>query len=300
MVKRGLGKGFASLIPTDIVESEFDATAKDDEKVSDLRYIPIDQIEADPDQPRRHFDEDELNELANSLKEHGLLQPIVVTPWGGKYQVVAGERRLRAAKIAGFKEIQAIVRTLSAQHQLEISIVENVQRADLNPIETATAFAKLRTQFNMNYDDIGKRVGKAGTTVANTTRLLKLPEDAKRALMENKITEGHARQILALDEYPKGQEALLKEILQNKRNVRWAEEFVRAYKRQEAEGDRNNAKKAKRSVQSETPLTKKLAKRLGLKSKSVLNKPTAHGGSIIIKYHNDDEMRLIIDTLSNE
>lgn len=300
MVKRGLGKGFASLIPTDIVESEFDATAKDDEKVSDLRYIPIDQIEADPDQPRRRFDEEELNELANSLKEHGLLQPIVVTPRGGKYQVVAGERRLRAAKIAGFKEIQAIVRTLSAQHQLEISIVENVQRADLNPIETATAFAKLRTQFNMNYDDIGKRVGKAGTTVANTTRLLKLPEDAKRALMENKITEGHARQILALDEYPKGQEALLKEILQNKRNVRWAEEFVRAYKRQEAEGDRNNAKKAKRSVQSETPLTKKLAKRLGLKSKSVLNKSTAHGGSIIIKYHNDDEMRLILDTLSNE
>jgi len=300
MVKRGLGKGFASLIPTDIVESEFDATAKDDEKVSDLRYIPIDQIEADPDQPRRHFDEDELNELAESLKEHGLLQPIVVTPRGGKYQVVAGERRLRAAKIAGFKEIQAIVRTLSAQHQLEISIVENVQRADLNPIETATAYAKLRTQFNMNYDDIGKRVGKAGTTVANVTRLLKLPEDAKRALMENKITEGHARQILALDEYPKGQEALLEEILKNKRNVRWAEEFVRAYKRQEAEGDRNNAKKAKRSVQSETPLTKKLAKRLGLKSKSVLNKPTAHGGSIIIKYHNDDEMRLILDTLSNE
>lgn len=300
MVKRGLGKGFASLIPTDIVESEFDATAKDDEKVSDLRYIPIDQIEADPNQPRRHFDEDELNELAESLKEHGLLQPIVVTPRGGKYQVVAGERRLRAAKIAGFKEIQAIVRTLSAQHQLEISIVENVQRADLNPIETATAYAKLRAQFNMNYDDIGKRVGKAGTTVANVTRLLKLPENAKRALMENKITEGHARQILALDEYPKGQEALLEEILKNKRNVRWAEEFVRAYKRQEAEGDRNNAKKAKRSVQSETPLTKKLAKRLGLKSKSVLNKPTAHGGSIIIKYHNDDEMRLILDTLSNE
>lgn len=299
MVKRGLGKGFASLIPTDIVESEFDATAKDDEKVSDLRYIPIDQIEADPDQPRRHFDEGELNELADSLKEHGLLQPIVVTPRNGKYQVVAGERRLRAAKIAGFKEIQAIVRTLSAQHQLEISIVENVQRADLNPIETATAYAKLRTQFNMGYDEIGKRVGKAGTTVANVTRLLKLPEDAKRALMENQITEGHARQILALDEYPKGQEALLKEILKNKRNVRWAEEFVRAYKRQEAEGDRNNAKRAKRSVQSETPLTKKLAKRLGLKSKSVLNKPTAHGGSIIIKYHNDDEMRLILDTLSS-
>lgn len=300
MVKRGLGKGFASLIPTDIVESEFDATAHEDEKVSDLRYISIDKIEPDPDQPRRYFDEDELNELAKSIKEHGLLQPIVVTPRGGKYQVVAGERRLRAAKIAGLSEIQAIVRTLSAQHQLELSIVENVQRADLNPIETATAYAKLATQFNMTQPQIGARVGKSYSTVANSMRLLKLPDEAKEALMKGEIREGHARQILALDGDPKAQKALLNEIIKNKRSTAWAEQYVRAYKQGGGKSGADKAENARRATRSETPLTKKLARRLGLESKSVLNKPTAHGGSIIIKYRNDDEMRLIIDTLSEE
>ncbi len=157
--KHGLGRGFESLIPTDLLDESFDPTASQDQMVSELRNIKIDQIVIDPNQPRRQFSQEELDELADSIDEHGVLQPIIVTPYKGGYQIVAGERRYRASKQAGLDKIPALVRTLTDQHRLEISLIENLQRQDLNPMETATAYLKLRDQFNLTIEQIGKRVG---------------------------------------------------------------------------------------------------------------------------------------------
>ncbi len=198
--KKGLGRGFDSLIPTDLFDETFDPTAKQDEKVSELLEVSLSRVSADPDQPRRHFDEGALQELAKSLKVHGILQPIVVTPKNDGYQIVAGERRFRAAKLAGLSKVPVLVRTLSAQHKLELSLIENIQRRDLNPIETATAYLKLRDQFNMTLEQIGERVGgKSVSAVSNTLRLLRLPDTVKTALLEGKMTEGQARPLVALD-----------------------------------------------------------------------------------------------------
>lgn len=198
--KRGLGKGFDALIPTDLFDESFDPTAAQDNKVSDMRLISLNDIAPDPDQPRRFFGPDELMELANSITEHGVLQPIVVAPGNDSgYIIVAGERRYRAAKLARLDKIPAIVRTLSDQHKLEISLIENLQRQDLNVIETATAYIKLRDQFNMSYEDIGKRVGKSNSAVNNTMRLLKLPTIIKESLMDGSVTEAQVRPLINVD-----------------------------------------------------------------------------------------------------
>jgi ParB family chromosome partitioning protein len=198
----GLGRGFESLIPTEFSEdfdSDFDVTAKEDAKESDLKKIPISEIVRDEEQPRKEFDPEALEALAGSIKEHGVLQPLVVVKEEGKYKIVAGERRWRASKLAGLKEVPAIVRTLEAQERLEISIIENAQREDLNAIEMATAYAKLKSQFNLSEEEIADRVGKSKPAVVNTMRLLNLPDEAKKAMVEHKLTEGVMRPLVNAD-----------------------------------------------------------------------------------------------------
>lgn len=281
----GLGRGFESLIPTDVLDETFDPTASG-EQTSELRYIKHSQISANPDQPRRHFDEEALQELAASIGEHGIIQPVVVTPvTGGNFQIVAGERRWRAAAIAKLDKIPAIIRTLSEQHKLELALIENLQRRDLNPLETATAYLKLHTQFNMTYEEIGHRVGgKAVSTISNVLRLLQLPSAAKQALVEGKISEGHARQILALDEI-EAQNQLLNYIIQEGWSVRKAEQYVVGYKR----GERPQIKQASamKNIRQETNFTKRLSERLAL---PVVQKTTAKGGQIIISYKSEAEL----------
>src|SRR6478736_2043098 len=200
--KKGLGGSFSSLIPDDLLDESFDPSAEDDNKVSDLRTIKLSLITPDPDQPRRHFDETGLAELTASIAAHGVLQPIVVVPQkDGTYQIVAGERRYRASKAAGKTTIPALVRTLSAQHKLELSLIENIQRRDLNPLETATAYAKLRDQFNLTLEEIGTQVGgKSVSAISNTLRLLKLPQAVKEAVAKGELTEGQARPLIGVDE----------------------------------------------------------------------------------------------------
>ena len=203
--KKGLGRGFESLIPTDLIDDSFDPnsvydpTAQQDEKVSQEKTLPIDKLHANPDQPRRNFDKEALEELAASVKEYGIVQPIVVTPKGDGYEIVAGERRYRASKLAGFKEVPVIIRSLSDQTQLEISLIENIQRRDLNSIETATAYAKLRDQFNLTNDQIAKRVHKSPSAVINTMRLLKLPPEVIALVAEGQLTEGQVRPLIGQD-----------------------------------------------------------------------------------------------------
>ena len=199
----GLGRGFESLIPTEFDEdfdSEFDVTAKEDAKESDLKQIPISEIVRDEEQPRKEFDPEALEALASSIKEHGVLQPLVVVREEGKYKIVAGERRWRASKLAGLTEVPAIVRSLEAQERLEISIIENAQREDLNAIEMATAYAKLKSQFNLSEAEIADRVGKSKPAVVNTMRLLNLPDNAKKAMVEYKLTEGVMRPLIGADQ----------------------------------------------------------------------------------------------------
>lgn len=286
-LKKGLGRGFDSLIPTDILDETFDPTANQDEKVSELRHLKTAEIFADPDQPRRHFDEVGLAELKASIAEHGILQPIVVIRAAKGYQIVAGERRWRAVSALGLEKIPAIVRTLSAQHKLELALIENLQRRDLNPLETATAYLKLHKQFNLTYEDIGKRVGgKAVSTISNIMRLLQLPEAAKQALVSGEISEGHARQILALGE-EKAQLQLLGYIAKEGWSVRKAEQFVVGYKKGETKQEKAAAIKR---TQTETPLTKAISKSLSTK---VSVKTTAKGGQLIIGFNDESELERI-------
>ena len=200
MTKNSLGRGFESLIPTDLVDEEFDLTAREDKSESELKKISITEIYPDEEQPRREFSPEALDALAASIKEHGVLQPIVVTKEEGKYKIVAGERRWRASKIAGLKKIPAIVRTLDSQNRLELSIIENAQREDLNAIELATAYAKLKNQFNLTPEDIAAKVGKSEASIQNTLRLLNLPDDVKKIMVKEKLTEGVMRPLVARDE----------------------------------------------------------------------------------------------------
>lgn len=197
---KGLGRGFESLIPTELIDEEFDITAAEDKKGSELKELKLTDIIRDEDQPRHEFSQEAIEALAASIKEHGVLQPIVVTKEDGKYKIVAGERRWRASKIAGLDKIPAIIRTLDSQNRLELSIIENAQREDLNAIELATAYAKLKTQFNLSSKDIAAKVGKSEASVQNTMRLLNLPDDVKKIMVKEKLSEGVMRPLVSADE----------------------------------------------------------------------------------------------------
>ena len=219
----GLGRGFESLIPTDLVDEEFDPTATEDKKESQLKNLKISDIIRDEEQPRREFSTEALEALAASIKEHGVLQPIVVTREDGKYKIVAGERRWRAAKIAGLDKIPAIIRTLDSQNRLELSIIENAQREDLNPLELATAYAKLANQFNLSAEDIAAKVGKSEQTINNTMRLLTLPDEAKQIMVKEKLTEGVMRPLVSRDE------ATIKQVLPKIVKEGWTARQVERY-----------------------------------------------------------------------
>lgn len=221
-----------------------------------------------------------------------MLQPIIVAAKGDTYQVVAGERRWRAAQMAGMAKVPALVRTLSNQHKLEVALIENLQREDLNPLETATAYLKLNTQFNLTHEEIAQRAGgKAVSTITNTIRLLRLPDDAKDAVVKGDISEGHARQILALED-PNAQRKLLRMIILNGWSVRKAEQFVVGYKK--ASQDDDKAETAVRHTQTETDFTRQLSRRFAMK---VTHKTTAHGGQIIISYKDNKDLERLENLL---
>lgn len=285
MVKKtGLGRSFSSLIPTELLDESFDPTAAQDERMSELRHIKLSEITADPDQPRRSFDEAALEEMAASIREHGVLQPIVVTPHGGGYQIVAGERRYRASQRAGLAKIPAIVRTLSNQHKLELSLIENLQRRDLNVLETATAYLKLRDQFNLTLEEIGGRVGgKSVSAISNTLRLLRLPDNVRQALAEGKLREGQARPLIGLDN--KTIERILPQILKEEWSSRRIEQFIVDLKKDTSSGQQKPAKSL--TVAAHEQEIKRLEKRLATGVKIRTNAKGA--GQIVINFKNEEE-----------
>lgn len=223
MTAKGLGRGFESLIPVDLISEEFDLTAKEDKSSSELKHLKLDEIIRDEEQPRQEFSEEAISALAASIKEHGVLQPIVVTKEDGKYKIVAGERRWRASKKAGLTTIPAIVRTLDSQNRLELSIIENAQREDLNPLELATAYAKLASQFNLTTKDIAAKVGKSESSVIGTMRLLNLSDEAKHVMVKEKLSEGVMRPLVSADE------KLVKKVLPKIVNDGWTVRQVERY-----------------------------------------------------------------------
>jgi ParB family transcriptional regulator, chromosome partitioning protein len=217
----GLGRGFDSLLPSDVLLENITATG---EKV---QLLPLHEVTANPNQPRREFDEAMLQDLAASVAEYGVLQPIVVTRLAdGGYQIVAGERRYRASKIADLPHIPALVRSHDELQKLEIGLVENIQRVDLGALEQAIAMARLRDEYGLTQADIAKRLGKAGSTVANMLRLLQLPEESTLALREGKMSEGHARAVLSLKGQLEQQLTLTRLIIANGWSVRQAEAWA--------------------------------------------------------------------------
>lgn len=293
--KKGLGRGFESLIPIELLDESFDPTASQDQRVSELRHIKLSEIVADPDQPRNQFDDDALADLAASIAEHGILQPIVVTPHLGGYQIVAGERRYRASKLVGLDKIPALVRTLSGQHKLELSLIENLQRRDLNILETATAYLKLRDQFNLSLEQIGQRVGKKSiSTISNTLRLLKLPAPVRTALAEGKVSEGQVRPLVGLDE------DLINKLLHQIIHEEWSARRTEQYIVQLKKAGTDNLKTVQ-NVIVEPPyqdVTRRMAKHFATDVSVRTN--TKGAGQIVIKFTTAEEFQRLQKLLDRQ
>ncbi|MEX0934587.1 MAG: ParB/RepB/Spo0J family partition protein [Candidatus Saccharimonadales bacterium] len=276
---RGLGRGFDSLIPT-TTEEEFDPIPADKSAIAEIDPKLIDP---NPHQPRTNFAQNAIDALASSIKEHGILQPLVAQARGDRYELIAGERRLRAAKQLKLKSVPVIVRSFDEQQSLELALVENIQREQLNAIETAAAYQKLIDQFNLTAAEIAKKIGRDASTIKNTIRLLRLPLEAKRALAEGAISEGHARSILSTPE--EQQQTLLDSVIKNNWTVRMAEEFAR---------DSKKSKVSPSQVTSEDARTKALSKQL---KTTVQIQKRAKGGRLLIHYKDDRDLDRILKKL---
>jgi ParB family chromosome partitioning protein len=280
----GLGKGFDVLMPQGL-----DALLTDKTK-DRVQNVFIKDISANPDQPRRHFDDQALAELSESIKQYGVLQPLLITEIGqGRYQIIAGERRWRASKMAGLDKVPVVIRTAEELEQIEMSIVENIQRVDLAPLEQAVSIQRLHELFHISIDDISKRLGKAPSTIVNIIRLLQLPPAAQDALQKGRISEGHARSILALKDLPEQQEQLLLLIQKHGWSVRQAEQFVVA-----AKGGAKTADKAKKRTVTSTPQTKELSKLL---NRQVSVSHMAQGGRLVIRFSTDEDLEDLVTLL---
>jgi len=279
-----LGRGFETLIPTDLLDESFDPTVSQDHQVSELRQIKVNQIIVDPDQPRKQFDQPGIEELAVSIREHGVLQPIIVTPHKSGYQVVAGERRLHASRIVGLDKIPALVRTLTGQHRLEVSLIENLQRKDLNDMETATAYMKLHSQFNMSLEQIGKRVGnKSIGAVSNKMRLLKLPSFVQEMIVKGKVTEGQVRPLIGMDEDII--KIVMKRIVREDLSARRIEQIIVDFKKNRTDLNMSRERQIK-----EQPYKLQLKRiKNHLKTEVSIQTSAKGSGKITIKFKNQEE-----------
>lgn len=224
---RGLGKGLDALIPSAQIPKKSKETAEVSGDKGQEKLVKITKVEPNREQPRKNFDEDALQELADSIKQFGLLQPILVQDRQTYYEIIAGERRWRAAKLAGLKEVPVIIKSFTEQEIVEISLIENIQREDLNPIEEALAYKRLLTEFSLTQDEVAERVSKSRTTVTNSMRLLKLDERVQQMIIDDMITTGHARALIGIED-KNTQYELAQKIFDEKLNVREVEKLVKS------------------------------------------------------------------------
>lgn len=290
--KSGLGKGLDSLITNKVNKPIESAVAID--KINEAVLVSIAKVEPNEEQPRKKFDEDALVELAESIKQFGVLQPLLVQAKGNYYEIIAGERRWRAAKLAGLKDVPVIIKDLTEQQKMEIALIENIQRENLNPIEEAQAYKKLIIEFHLKQDDVAERVSKSRTAVANTMRLLKLNEDVQQMVIDEMLTTGHARALLGIEDEQRQYELAMK-IFDEKLNVRDTEKMVR------------NLLSEKKDNKSDVPridttldaiyrnLEEELKAILG--TKVSINAKDSRKGKLEIEYYSQEELDSIIDLL---
>ena len=294
--KGGLGKGLDSLI-TDKVSKASAAPVKveNNEKVVEGILIDINKVEPNREQPRKNFDEDALVELSESIKQFGVLQPLLVQDKKDYYEIIAGERRWRAAKMAGLKEVPVIIKDLSDLEVVEISLIENIQRENLNPIEEAFAYKRLLTEFNLKQDEVAERVSKSRTAVTNSMRLLKLNEKVQQMVIDDMITTGHARALLGIEDSEK-QYATAQKIFDEKLSVRETEKLVK--KIQQEKDNPAVEKSLKTDTKMEAiyhDLEEKMKGILG--TKVAINQKDNQKGKIEIEYYSMDELDRIIDLI---
>jgi ParB family transcriptional regulator, chromosome partitioning protein len=283
-----LGRGLNSLIPQKAVHTKFSNeeinTIDEKNRVMD---IALELIQVNPQQPRKRFDPAELEDLANSIKAYGVIQPLIVTKFGeDAYQLIAGERRLRASQILNLPTVPVIVREAKEQQKLEMALIENVQRKNLNPIEEAISYKRLIDEFNLTQEEVAKKIGKNRSTLANTLRLLSLPEEVQAAILDEKISEGHARAIAALPT-DKEQMELLKKILRNQLTVRDAESQV---KKVRVHGHLRTVQTNPIILEKEANLRNVLGHKVSIKNKG-------KGGEIVITYNSQDDFNEIFKKL---
>jgi ParB family chromosome partitioning protein len=308
MAKKGLGKGLGAIFGEDVVkenkeETEKKAKAKAEAKAAEemdekgrILMLKLDLVQPNKEQPRKTFDEEKINELAESIKNYGVLQPLLVQKNDSFYEIIAGERRWRAAKAAGLKEVPAVLKEYSKQEAMEISLIENVQRADLNPIEEALGYRQLIDEFGLTQEEIAVRVAKSRTAITNTMRLLKLDEQIQNMLVQGVITSGHARALLSLEDTQMQLKAA-KEILDKKLSVRETERLVKRLQK-EASGEKNEEKKKDETLALiYQDLEDRMKSVMGTKV-SIHNKDK-NKGRIEIEYYSEAELERIVEMIES-
>lgn len=308
MAKKGLGKGLGAIFGEDVVkenkeETEKKAKAKAEAKAAEemdekgrILMLKLDLVQPNKEQPRKTFDEEKINELAESIKNYGVLQPLLVQKNDSFYEIIAGERRWRAAKAAGLKEVPAVLKEYSKQEAMEISLIENVQRADLNPIEEALGYKQLIDEFGLTQEEIAVRVAKSRTVITNTMRLLKLDEQIQNMLVQGVITSGHARALLSLEDTQMQLKAA-KEILDKKLSVRETERLVKRLQK-EASGEKKEEKKKDETLALiYQDLEDRIKSVMGTKV-SIHNKDK-NKGRIEIEYYSEAELERIVEMIES-
>ncbi|MCI8300088.1 MAG: ParB/RepB/Spo0J family partition protein [Lachnospiraceae bacterium] len=286
---RGLGKGLDIMLPDKIGSANSEGKNKP-EIGKDVVYVKIGKVEPNREQPRKNFDEDTLLELSESLKQYGILQPLLVQDKKDYYEIIAGERRWRAAKIAGLKEIPVIIKELTDQEMVEISLIENIQRENLNPIEEALAFKRLIDEFQLKQDELAERVSKSRTAVTNAMRLLKLDERVQQMVIDDLLTTGHARALLSITDNDK-QYTLAQQIFDEKLSVRETEKLIKKLQKQKAE-EPKVAEDHDLSVFFED-LEQKLKNIMG--TKVFIHQKNKEKGKIEIEYYSTEELERIME-----
>ena len=306
MAKKGLGKGLGAIFGEDVVkenkeetEKKAKAEAKSAEEMDEkgrILMLKLDLVQPNKEQPRKTFDEEKINELAESIKNYGVLQPLLVQKNDSFYEIIAGERRWRAAKAAGLKEVPAVLKEYSKQEAMEISLIENVQRADLNPIEEALGYRQLIDEFGLTQEEIAVRVAKSRTAITNTMRLLKLDEQIQNMLVQGVITSGHARALLSLGDTQMQLKAA-KEILDKKLSVRETERLVKRLQK-EASGEKKEEKKKDETLALiYQDLEDRMKSVMGTKV-SIHNKDK-NKGRIEIEYYSEAELERIVEMIES-
>ncbi len=296
MAARGLGKGLDVLIPSVQTDTKVKNTVDKAATENDAEtIIKITKIEPNREQPRKNFDEDALQELADSIKQFGLLQPILVQDRKTYYEIIAGERRWRAAKLAGLKEVPVIIRDYTEQEIVEISLIENIQREDLNPIEEALAYKRLLTEFNLKQDEVAERVSKSRTAVTNSMRLLKLCDEVQQMIIDDMISTGHARALITIED-PEEQYAIAQRVFDEKMSVRDIEKLVKNLNKPEKEKKEIIEDKALDVIYQD--IEEKLKQTLGTKV-AIASKGNG-SGKIEIEFYSHDDLDKIIELLNRK